>query len=334
MLIMVVLFVFNIGYRPLSSIGRSSASVASKSSSSKSYKQSSVSVQENDPLLKQQWMINYTKSNEAWKLINSRKEIKVAVVDSGVDYNNPDLKNRVLPNMGYNFVDNNKNVMDYMGHGTEVAGIIAAQQGNKIGISGITGPLNVKIIPIKVLDNKGTGDSETIAKGIIYGVDQGADIINVSIDFDTHDRYIEDALNYASYYGILVVVASGNSNSDCDTYSPAGDTGAYTVAAISNKGTKPDFSSYGRSVSIAAPGVDIITTALDGKYQVESGTSMSAPIVTGIAAMVKAENYLLNAAQISKILNNTAIDVLKKGKDIASGYGVINAYKAVLEAKN
>lgn len=332
-LIISILFIINMHQNPLQFIGTSSSSQNVKASIGRTKKNNSIDIPVNNSLLNQQWMINYTKSNEAWRLINSQREVKVAVVDSGVDYNNPELKDRVLKNKGYNFVSNTNNVMDDMGHGTEVAGIIAAEQENKTGISGIAGPANVKIIPVKVLNNKGLGDSQTIAKGIVYSVDQGADIINVSIDFDTHDRYIEDALNYASYYGVLVVVAAGNSNSVCDDYSPAGDIGAYTVAAVTEKGDKAAFSSFGRSVSIAAPGVNILTTSIGGKYTSDSGTSMSAPIIAGVAAMIKAENYLLKAKDIEQIINSTAIDVQRKGKDVASGYGVVNAYRALLAAE-
>lgn len=287
----------------------------------------------NDIYASKQWCIGFTKSDEAWKIVNQKKEIKVAVVDSGVDYNNPDLKNRVLKDLGYNFIDNSKNVMDNLGHGTEVAGIIAAEEGNGIGITGIVGPLDVKIIPIKVLDNKGRGPSDIVAKGIIYAVDTGADIINVSIDFDEHDVDIQSALNYAYDKGVLVVVASGNSNTNCNTYSPAGDLGAFTVAAITQDYKKTYFSSYGSSVSVAAPGVDILTTTLNGKYEEESGTSMSAPIVAGIAAMIKAQNPYLNSRDIANIIDSSATDVMSKGKDNSSGYGLINAYKAILEAK-
>lgn len=287
----------------------------------------------NDPYYNKQWSIEFTKSEEAWMLVDQKRDIKVAVVDSGVDYNHPDLKNRVLTNLGYNFIDNTKNTMDDLGHGTEVAGVIAAQEGNNIGITGIVGGLGVKIIPIKVLDSKGQGPSDIVAKGIIYGVDVGADIINVSIDFQEHDEDIQSALSYAYDHGVLVVVASGNSNSNCDNYSPAGDAGAYTVAAITEKYEHPEFSSYGNSVSVVAPGVDVLTTTLSGEYGLVSGTSISAPIVSGIAAMIKAENPALTPEEITNLINTTATKVLGSGKDKATGYGLINAYKAVLGAK-
>lgn len=287
----------------------------------------------NDPYLKNQWAIGFTKSEEVWRIVEQKKEISVAVVDSGVDYNHPDLKNRVLVDKGYNFISNNKNTMDDLGHGTQVAGIIAAEAGNGKGITGIVGPLDVKIIPIKVLDKSGSGPSDIVAKGITYAVDAKADIINISIDFEEHDSEIESALEYAKKMGVFVVVAAGNSNNNCDLYSPAGDNGAYTVAAITSSYKRAYFSSYGSSVKVTAPGVEVLTTTLGGKYDVESGTSMSAPIVSGVAAMIKAENPLLGPSGIANIINSTATDVMDKGIDKKSGYGLPNAYKAVLAAK-
>lgn len=287
----------------------------------------------NDPYFKNQWIIGFTKSQDAWKIVDQKRQIKVAVVDSGVDYNNPELKNRVLKDLGYNFLNNTKNTMDDYGHGTEVAGIIAAEEGNKIGISGIVGPLDIGIIPVKVLDNRGKGPSDIVSKGIRYAVNVGADIINISIDFDVHDPEIINALNYAKEAGVFVVVAAGNTNTNCDKYSPAGDAGAFTVAAVDQQSKKTYFSSYGSSVSIAAPGVDIITTHTDGSYEDESGTSMSSPIVAGVAAMILAEDPNISANMVAQILTSTASDIMAKGKDKYTGYGLINAYKAVLKVK-
>lgn len=282
---------------------------------------------------KDQWSIGFTNSDKAWSLVNQKTEIKVAVVDSGVDYNNADLKNRVLKNVGYNFVNNTNDAMDDYGHGTEVAGIIAAQGGNDKEIIGIAGPLDVKIIPVKVLGKDGLGYSDIIAKGIVYAADVGADIINVSIDLDVHDKNIENALLYAKEKGSFIVVAAGNSNSNCDVFSPAGDDGAFTVASIGATYKKSYFSNYGTSVQVAAPGENILTTQLGGKYGEISGTSMAAPVVAGIAAMIKAENPLIDSDEIAKIIDTTATDVMKKGKDMQTGYGLINAYEAIKNVK-
>lgn len=283
----------------------------------------------NDSLYKYEWDIGYTESNKAWALINQKREVKVAVVDTGVDYNHVDLKNRVLKDLGYNFVNNTSDAMDDNSHGTHVAGIIAAEANNKQGISGITGSLDVKIIPVKVLNSKGEGQSDIIAKGIEYAADKGADIINLSFGCDEESTDIEDAIQYARNKGVFVVAAAGNDNENCDNSSPAGEAGAYTVAAINTSYRKAYFSDYGNSVKIAAPGEEIVSTVPGNKYEAWDGTSMAAPVVSGIAAMVKAENPSVTPSEMEDILNKSAVDIMQKGKDQYTGYGLVDAYKAV-----
>lgn len=288
----------------------------------------------NDPGYKSEWDISYTESNKAWPLINQKREIKVAVLDTGVDYNHPDLKNRVLTNLGYNFVDNTSDTMDDNGHGTHVSGIIAAEANNKRGIAGIVGNLDVKIIPVKVLDSNGEGDSDVIARGIKYAADEGADIINLSFGASEKSTDIEDAIQYARAKGVFVVAAAGNDDVDCDNSSPAGDNGVFTVSAINRRDVKAPFSDYGNSVQVAAPGVNILSTVPGGKYEAWSGTSMAAPVVSGVAAMVKAEDPNLTPDQIASILDETAKDIMTKGKDMATGYGLVDAYQAIEKVKS
>lgn len=283
----------------------------------------------NDPGYKLEMDIAYTQSNAAWKLVNQKREVKVAVLDTGIDYNHPDLKNRVLKSDGYNFIGNNSDPMDDNGHGTHVSGIIAAEANNGIGISGVVGTLDVKIIPVKVLDSNGEGQSDIVATGIKYAVDKGADIINLSFGGVGESDQIKDALTYAKSKGVFVVAASGNENTDCSNYEPAGDVNAYTVSAIDNNFKKASFSNYGSNVEIAAPGIKIVSTVPGGGYEAWDGTSMSAPIVSGIAAMLKAQKPSISPDEIRDALDSTAQDILTKGKDKQSGYGLINAYKAI-----
>lgn len=300
----------------------------------KSVQANSNVINKNDPDLNEQWFIYHTKAYEAWNILNQKREIKVAVVDTGVDYNHPDLKNRVLKDLGYNFVDNSKDTMDDNWHGTHVSGIIAAEGGNKVGIAGIAGFADVKIIPVKVMDENGEGSSKIIAKGIRYAADVNADVINFSIGFNVKDDYIADAIKYARDKGAFVVASSGNDNLNCDNSSPAGDEGAYTVSSISKNDEKSSFSNFGQSVEIAAPGEEILSTVPGGGYEYENGTSMAAPIIAGTAALIKAENPNLSPEQIETILNKTALDIEQKGKDEVTGYGLVNAYDAVEEAQN
>ncbi len=285
----------------------------------------------NDPGYKYEWDISYTEADKAWPLIKQKREIKVAVLDTGVDYTHPDLKNRVLKSKGYNFVDNNSDAMDDNGHGTHVSGIIAANANDNIGIAGIDGTLDVKIIPIKVLNSNGEGEVNDIVKGIKYAADNGADIINLSFGANEKSKSIAEAISYAKSKGAFVVAAAGNDNEDSDNISPAGD-GAFTVAAMSYNYKKASFSDYGSCIKVSAPGVEILST-VPGGYEAWDGTSMAAPVATGIAAMVKAEDPNLSPSQIEDVLDSTAKDIMSKGKDKQSGYGLIDAYNAIKKVK-
>lgn len=288
----------------------------------------------NDPGYKYEWAVTATEANKAWSLIDQKREIKVAVLDTGIDYTHVDLKNRALSDLGYNFVEDKKDVTDNNGHGTHVSGIIAAQANNNQGITGIAGGLDVKIIPVKVLDKNGEGKSDNIAKGIKYAADNGADIINLSFGTIGESEDISSAIKYAKEKGVFIVAAAGNDNSNADLYSPAGeDEDVYTVSAITSQYKKAGFSNYGASIDAAAPGVNIIST-VPGGYAVWDGTSMAAPVVSGIAALIKAENPDLTPDEIAKILDSTATDILSKGEDLQSGYGVVNAYKAISTVKS
>lgn len=300
----------------------------------KSVQISNKSVNLNDPSLYKQWDIFRTNTSKAWMILNQKKQIRVAVVDTGVDYNHPDLKNRVLKDLGYNFVNNNEDTMDDNWHGTHVAGIIAAEGNNQTGIIGIAGLADVKIIPVKVMDENGEGSSDIIAEGIKYAADIGVDIINFSIGFNVKDKYIENAIKYAKNKGAFVVVSAGNDGVNCDISSPASDEGSYTVASVNGYDERSSFSNFGNSVKIAAPGENILSTVPNGSYEYKDGTSMAAPIVTGVAAMVKAENPNLTPDEIEDILNYSAEDVLNRGKDEDTGYGVVDAYEAVKTAKS
>ena len=285
----------------------------------------------NDPGYKYEWYIPYTQADKAWSLINQKKEVKVAVLDTGVDYTHPDLENRVDVENGYNFVDNNYDTMDYNGHGTHISGIISAKANNEVGLVGITGNLDVKILPVKVLDESGYGDTISIVKGIIFAVDSGADIINLSLGVQAKSELIAKAIEYAKSKGVFVVAAAGNDNENSDNFSPAGD-GAFTVAAMNYNYRKAYFSDYGNSIKVAAPGVQILST-VPGGYEAWDGTSMAAPVVSGIAAMLKAEKPDLSLSEMEDVLQSTATDIMYEGRDQTSGYGLVNAYSALKKVK-
>jgi subtilisin family serine protease len=282
----------------------------------------------NDPGYKSQWALAYTEASKSWSLLQQSKTVMVAVLDTGVDYTHPDLNSRVLTQLGYDFVDNDADPMDENGHGTHVAGIIAAEANNGIGITGIAGTLDVKIIPIRVLDANGSGSSDKVARGIEYAVAQGADIINLSLGGQGVDSVIDNAISYALEQGVFVAAAAGNENQNADGYTPAGTDGVYTVAAINPRRLKASFSNYGNCVEISSPGTKILSTVLGGGYEAWDGTSMAAPLVSGAAAILKACDASLTPAEISVLLSAHTSPFNEKEKG-AIGTGIVDVYAAL-----
>ncbi|MEO0598648.1 MAG: S8 family serine peptidase [Chloroflexota bacterium] len=210
----------------------------------------------------------------------------VAVIDSGICANHPDLQGRITA--GYDFVDDDNDPNDTFGHGCGVAGVIAANTNNGIGIAGIAP--NVQIMPLRVLDNLGLGSYSNIANAIIYAVDNGADIINLSLAGPTSSVMLEAAVAYAVDSGVVVIAAAGNFGQP-NAFYPAAYPSVIAVASIDPVTfERSSFSNYGADVDVLAPGRDILTTNLAGDYEFVSGTSFAAPIVAGITAMSEALN--------------------------------------------
>jgi subtilisin family serine protease len=280
-----------------------------------------------------EWDIPDVMADSAWSNISQKKTVKIAVVDTGVDYNNSLLKGKIDVSDGYNFISNNSNAMDDSGHGTGVTGIIATNSNVKSkDLIGVTGNLNVEIIPVKVLDSSGTGDSDIIAEGIQYAADKGADIINLSFGGKGSAPEIDSAIQYAKSKGSFVVAAAGNDNADVKDYSPASNSNVFTVSALNMRNSKSYYSNYGYNVQGAAPGDNILSVELNNQYYFMTGTSMASPIVSSVAAMVKAANPNLNSTQIAQILDESTDKIGTQHRNIYYGYGKINAVKAVKQA--
>jgi subtilisin family serine protease len=307
------------------------------------------SVVYGNDLQAEQWGIKASHLDPLWEKVpvEKRNQIKIAIVDSGIDLSHPDLKDNLLISEGYNFVNPSASPNDDNGHGTHVAGIAAAITNNVIGIAGVAG--GVRIIPIKVTNSNGTGDSRSIGQGIIWAADHGADVINLSLGGGNMDPYLQDAVQYAQKKGAIVVAAAGNESNrsegiDSPIVFPAAYSGVISVGAIakptdddiknSNTSTYTyaNFSNVGPELKVVAPGVDIYSTVFggksDGKYGNKSGTSMSAPFVTGLAAILKAANPALKADQIQTIITTTSTDLGVVGKDNSFGYGLIDGARA------
>ncbi|WLD92996.1 cell wall-binding repeat-containing protein [Alkalihalobacillus sp. AL-G] len=253
----------------------------------------------NDPYFSTQSdVFNAINIKDEWSSFSDKnKDLIVAVVDTGIDLDHPDLKNQII--LGRNILNPLIPPEDHQGHGTHIAGIIGATTNNKVGIASL--PRNVKIMPIKVFEEE-TGNMSTVILGILYAVDHGADIINLSLGSVNGMKALEDAINYAQSKGVLVVAASGNDNEHFVTY-PAKYESVLAVGATDTvTGGKAWFSNYGEEMDLSAPGTNIFSTLPGGKYGYESGTSMSAAIVSSTAAMLWKQYPFLTVSQLKNIL--------------------------------
>lgn len=259
--------------------------------------------------------------------------IKVAVLDTGIDYNHPELVGEYSG--GYNFVDGNTNPMDDNGHGTHVAGTIAAAH-NSFGVVGVSP--NVKIYALKVLDGTGVGYASSIISALDWAIANGIQITNNSYGSASDlGTTVNDAFQKAEQAGILSIAAAGNSGTcvgDTDTVEyPAEYSSVVAVAASNSNDNRPCFSSTGSKVELTAPGINITSAKLGGGYIIFNGTSMAAPHVTGVAALVAQAQIEMKqiptSASIRQILDNTATDLGQNGRDTFYGYGLVNASNAV-----
>ncbi|MEI4768827.1 S8 family serine peptidase [Psychrobacillus sp. FJAT-51614] len=235
----------------------------------------------------------------------------VAIIDTGVDYNHPFLKDRMVA--GYDFVDNDTDPMDVHFHGTHIAGIVAD-----------TTPPNVKIMPIRALNEKGNGYDLHVSKGIRYAVDNGAEVINLSFSGDTYSAILASAIKYALSKNVPIILAAGNESIDTKHSYPASEDNVIVVSATDKNDIIASFSNNGSSIDISAPGVDIVSTIPGGQYGSVSGTSMAAPFVSGIVAMMKLENSSRNVQQIELLLKKYVDDKGEQGWDPIYGEGIVN----------
>jgi hypothetical protein len=276
------------------------------------------------------WALDVINAPEVWNENITGNGIVVAVVDSGVDYTHPDLDGNIWQNAGeiagngidddrngyiddirgWDFVasDNNPMDLDFDGHGTHIAGAIAAER-NDFGITGVAP--NAKIMPVRVLPFFGSGEPNNVAAGIRYAADNGANVINLSLgnEFVPSD-VINNAIQYANNKGSVVCMAAGNSG-DIQPIYPArnADILGIAVGSINVRGRMADISNRAGSRPLdylVAPGVDIVSTTPDEDYGLRSGTSFATPHVAGVAALVLNANPTLTPAQVEYILTTTA----------------------------
>ena len=327
----------------------------------------------NDSLLENQWGLKKIGALKTFELINNLtfelNDILVAIIDTGIDDEHPDLEANIYLNdgeigidaqgndmrfngidddnngfiddfKGFDFVDKNINIEnpteddykdwdnqpeDEHGHGTNIAGIIGAEINNNIGISGIAP--NIKILNLRAFDATGNGEDDDVASAIIYAVNAGAKVINMSFGDDKFSYLLQDAIKYAYENGVTLVASSGNSSSDMPHY-PSSFTEVISVGASDENDYVASFSNYGSTLDLVAPGVSILTTTNDGTYGSVSGTSAAAPFVTGSAAFLLGfKNF--ETEEIKQILKSTATDINSTDWDLNSGAGRLNLFKAI-----
>lgn len=281
-----------------------------------------------DPLRPKQWAHDLLRTSTAWKAATG-VGVTVAVVDTGVQASHPDLAGRVL--QGYDFVGKDTNASDANGHGTHVAGIIAANTYNSIGVAGMT--KSAKVLPVRVLDANGEGTDADVASGIIWAANHGADVISLSLAGPKSSAE-SSAVAYALSKGVAVVAAAGNDG--CPLFGPAAsypgaDTGVIGVGAVTRTSTIASYSSCGSWVDVSAPGGDttsaggIYSTYFGSSYASLSGTSMATPYAAATAALAIEEiGPGWTPAGVAQVMGATATDLGSSGRDNNYGAGLIN----------
>jgi len=313
----------------------------------------------NDPNYNLQWNLTKIKAEEAWNITTGDTSVVIAIIDTGVDWDHPDIWDNIwinhaeIPNNGIDD-DGNGYIDDYIGwdfggtdgtpnndpredrpdHGTHVAGISSAVTNNNTGIASIGYKSKIMAVKTSRDDMRNPQNNAPYIvygyEGIVYAADNGADVINCSWGGGNFSRLAQETINYASSQGSLIVAAAGNSNVSSKFY-PAAYDNVLAVASTDQGDLKSSFSNYGYYIAVSAPGSNIYSTWQKDTYKHASGTSMAAPLVAGLAGLVKAQFPHFTPEQVGQQVRVTAdnIDALNPSYDKMLGSGRINAYKAV-----
>ena len=282
-----------------------------------------------DPLLDQQWGLTAIGARSVWSITRGAG-VTVAVIDSGSGPH-PDLDANMevgrtmfgsTDSAGMVDVDTDK------GHGTHVAGIIAAVADNGIGGAGVAP--QVRVLPIRALDSLGSGDSKDVSKSVRFAVDSGAKVINLSLGGEFESPSLTAAIQYAVDRNVLVVAAAGNGTANAAPKWPAASDLTLAVTAVDRNSNVTTFDQLGEYIDLAAPGTSILSTS-NNDYKLQSGTSMAAAFVSGAAALLFAAQPSITAAQVRDILQRTATDIGAPGRDTTFGYGLVNLVAAFAE---
>jgi thermitase len=269
-----------------------------------------------------QWHLRKIGAPAAWDISKGSEKVIIAVLDSGVDPGHPDLAGKLL--QGYNFYDNNYDTNDVTGHGTAVAGVAAAVTDNGLGVAGVG--WRCSILPVRVTDRSGYVSYSTLSKGLIYAADRGARVAVIAFRI-YGGQSVSSAAKYFMDKGGLVFAAGGN------TGSYVGDPdNPYIISVSGTTSSDSAWGSYGPYIDLSAPCSGIYTTLRGGGYGSMGGTSLSAAIAGGVAALIFSLNPSLGPGKVEEILESTAVDLGAPGYDTRYGWGRIDAERALRKA--
>ena len=323
----------------------------------------------NDSLISEQWALEKIQAFDAWDKTQGADSVLLAIIDTGIDYLHPDLKNKIFLNSGEigtdfngddkrsNGIDDDNNGFvddfqgwdftdrvgfpfdstggDYLdwdndpndeqGHGTFISGIAAAEVNNTIGIAGVAP--NIKLLNLRAFDPSGFGEEDDVAAAILYAVQSGAKVINMSFGDNAFSLVLRDVIRFAYSQGVVLVGSSGNSGSN-DPHYPSGYSEVISVGSSTVADFVSSSSNYGSTLDLVAPGSSILTTARNNKYASISGTSAATPHVAATAALILSLQTFSNE-EVKQIIKSTTDDIGEPGWDLRSGAGRLNLFKAV-----
>jgi hypothetical protein len=282
----------------------------------------------NDTNYANQSYLKQIQAEAAWDQVTGNTNITIGIVDTGIDLKHADLKDNLVA--GTNLIKPNQAPQDDNGHGTSVAGVIGAVGNNRLGTSGIL--WSAKMMPIKALDDTGSGDEDKLGQGITYAVDHGAKIVVLSVGLYRYSQYMQQIVRYAEDKDVLLVAATGNDakilGSKVAVKYPAAYPEVIAVGGTADMKTAEPRSNTGPEIDVVAPW-RVYTTALGGGYTSEEGTSMAAPQVAGVAAMIWAKYPDMKPYQIRNLIRQSAQDLGPTGWDPSTGYGLLRADRAL-----
>lgn len=266
---------------------------------------------------RQKWHYDMINVYEAWKISTGSKDVKIAVLDTGIDHTHQSLKALVDTNLGKSFVGGD--TTDRNGHGTHVAGTIAST-GNVSGVMQIA-----TLIPVKVLNDSGSGNLYSMQQGILYAAQINADVVNMSVGGGGYSKSFDSTCKTAASKGTIIVAAAGNSGRGTLSY-PAAYNSVISVGAVDSNGNRASFSQYGQGLDVMAPGVNIYSTYPNNSYKFMTGTSMACPHVAGLVGLIKSINKSISFDEVMAILSTTAEN---SKNSTYYGYGIVDAAKAL-----